>query len=101
MNESLKNTLKSNPSPIYSKSFSNRITTGNLSDDLSKINTVDWIIEVIIENLDIKKQLFSDIEKYRNPGTIISSNTSGIPINKLIEGRTDDFCQYFWWYCSM
>ena len=95
VNESLKNTLKSNPSPIYSKSFSNRIITGNLSDDISKINEVDWIIEVIIENLEIKKQLFSDIEKYRIPGTIISSNTSGIPINKMIEGRTDDFCQYF------
>ena len=95
VNDSLQNTLKSKPSPIYSKSFSSRITTGNLSDDISKINEVDWIIEVIIENLEIKQQLFSDIEKYRSPGTIISSNTSGIPINTMIEGRTDDFCQYF------
>tara|TARA_B100000579_G_scaffold54192_2_gene38005 strand:- start:21982 stop:24342 length:2361 start_codon:yes stop_codon:yes gene_type:complete len=95
VNDSLQSTLKSKPSPIYSKSFSSRITTGNLSDDISKINEADWIIEVIIENLEIKKQLFSDIEKYRSPGTIISSNTSGIPINTMIEGRTDDFCQYF------
>tara|TARA_B100000945_G_scaffold128359_1_gene102274 strand:+ start:1134 stop:3494 length:2361 start_codon:yes stop_codon:yes gene_type:complete len=95
VNDSLQSTLKSKPSPIYSKSFSTRIKTGNLSDDISKINEADWIIEVIVENLEIKKQLFSDIEKYRSPGTIISSNTSGIPINTMIEGRTDDFCQYF------
>ena len=95
VNESLQNTLKSKPSPIYSKSFVNRIKTGNLTDDISKISEVDWIIEVIIENLEIKKNLFQEIEKYRKPGTIISSNTSGIPINKMIEDRTDDFCQYF------
>ena len=95
VNDSLKNTLKSKPSPIYSKSFSNRITTGNLTDDISKISSVDWIIEVIIENIDIKKKLFENIEKHRLPGTIISSNTSGIPINKMIEGRTDNFCEYF------
>ena len=95
VNEYLKNTLISKPSPIYSKSFSNRIQTGNLEDDLQKINQVDWVIEVIIENLEIKKQLFEQIEKYRKPGTIISSNTSGIPINKMISDRSEDFCKYF------
>ena len=65
VNESLQNTLKSKPSPIYSKSFVNRIKTGNLTDDISKISEVDWIIEVIIENLEIKKNLFQNIEKYR------------------------------------
>lgn len=93
--ESLRNTLKTKPSPIYDKNFANRIETGNLSDDISKINGVDWIIEVIIENLEIKKQLFENIEKYRNPGTIVSSNTSGIPINKMIEGRSTNFCENF------
>ena len=95
VNEHLKNTLRSKPSPIYSKSFANRIQTGNLEDDLHKINQVDWVIEVIIENLEIKKQLFEQIEKHRKPGTIISSNTSGIPINKMISDRSEDFCKHF------
>ena len=95
VNEHLKNTLRSKPSPIYSKSFANRIHTGNLEDDLHKINQVDWVIEVIIENLEIKKQLFEQIEKHRKPGTIISSNTSGIPINKMISDRSEDFCKHF------
>ena len=84
VNTALKNTLKSKPSAIYSQSFTNRIQTGNLIDDLEKVSEADWIIEVIIENLDIKKQLFKDIEKHRKTGTIITSNTSGIPINKMM-----------------
>ena len=95
VNESLNNTLKSKPSPIYSKKFISRIKTGNLTDDLEKINDADWIIEVIIENLKIKKQLFENIEKYRKKGSIVSSNTSGIPINQMIEGRSEDFCKNF------
>ena len=94
--ESLNNTLKSKPSPIYKKNFANRITIGNLADDMAKIKKADWIIEVIIENLEIKKQLFEKIENYRNHGTIISSNTSGIPINKMIKGRSKDFCENFY-----
>ena len=95
VNESLKNTLKSKPSPIYSKKFINRIRTGNLTDDIAKISEADWIIEAIIENLEIKKTLFNNIEKYRKKNSIISSNTSGIPINQMIEGRSDDFCKNF------
>ena len=95
VNESLNNTLKSKPSPIYSKKFTNRIKTGNLSDDLEQINTADWIIEVIVENIEIKKELFEKLEKYRKDGSIISSNTSGIPINQMIEGRSADFCKNF------
>ena len=87
--------LKSNPSPIYRKSFASRIQTGNFEDDLSKISTCDWIIEVIIERLDIKLQLFEKVEKYRTPGTLISSNTSGIPIHLMNEGRSDDFKAHF------
>jgi len=91
VNDALKSTLKSNPSPIYSKKFINRITTGNIDDDLQKITEVDWIIEVVIERLDIKKQVFEKIEKFRKKGTIISSNTSGIPIESIIDGRSEDF----------
>ena len=95
VNESLDNTIKSKPSPIYSQKFINRINTGNLVDDLNKIAEADWIIEVIIENLQIKKGLFEKIEKYRKPNSIISSNTSGIPINQMIEGRSENFCNNF------
>jgi 3-hydroxyacyl-CoA dehydrogenase len=87
--------LKSNPSPIYRKSFASRIITGNFEDDLSKISSCDWIIEVVIERLDIKLQLFEKVEKYRTPGTLISSNTSGIPIHLMNEGRSDDFKAHF------
>ena len=87
--------LKSNPSPIYRKSFASRIQTGNFEDDLPKISSCDWIIEVVIERLDIKLQLFEKVEKYRTPGTLISSNTSGIPIHLMNEGRSEDFKAHF------
>jgi 3-hydroxyacyl-CoA dehydrogenase len=95
VNDSLNAALKSKPSPIYKKSFSNRITTGNIEDDISKINTADWIIEVVVERLDIKKIVFEKIEKHRKPGTLITSNTSGIPIKFMSEGRSDDFQKHF------
>jgi len=87
--------LKSNPSPIYSKSFAKRITTGNFDDDMSKISDYDWIIEVVVERLDIKQKVFETVEKYRKSGTLITSNTSGIPIHLMTEGRSDDFKQHF------
>ena len=87
----LMSTLKSNPSAIYRKSFASRITTGNFDDDLSKISECDWVMEVVIERLDIKQQVFTNVEKYRKPGTLITSNTSGIPIHMMLEGRSDDF----------
>ncbi|EKF55318.1 3-hydroxyacyl-CoA dehydrogenase [Galbibacter marinus] len=95
VNENLQAALKSNPSPIYNKKFANRISTGNLEDDISKIKDVDWIIEVVIERLDIKKSVFQSIEKHRTPGTLITSNTSGIPIHFMNEGRSDDFQKHF------
>lgn len=95
VNDSLTSTLKSNPSPIYRKSFAKRIKTGNFDDDLKLIADCDWIIEVVIERLDIKKQLFDKVEQFRKPGTLISSNTSGIPIEMMLEGRSDDFQAYF------
>tara|TARA_B100001142_G_scaffold328927_1_gene390436 strand:+ start:9433 stop:11823 length:2391 start_codon:yes stop_codon:yes gene_type:complete len=91
VNDALKKTLKSQPSPIYIKEFSSRITTGNLDDDLPKISEADWTIEVVTEKLDVKKKVFEKIEEHRRKGTIVSSNTSGIPIESLIEGRSDDF----------
>ncbi|MGS4344287.1 3-hydroxyacyl-CoA dehydrogenase/enoyl-CoA hydratase family protein [Myroides odoratus] len=91
----LTNALKSKPAPIYTPRFANRITVGNLEDDLAKIKDVDWIIEVVIERLDIKKSVFENIEKHRKPGTLITSNTSGIPMKLLVEGRSTDFQQHF------
>ena len=95
VNEALESTLKSKPSPIYSKEFISRIITGNLEDDMHKVSAVDWIIEVVVEKLDIKKQVFKKIEKFRKEGSLISSNTSGIPIESMIEGRSDDFKKHF------
>jgi len=95
VNDHLANALKSNPSPIYSQKFANRITTGNTTDNLSEIATCDWIIEVVVERLDIKKQVFEQIDKFRKPGTLITSNTSGIPIKYMSEGRSDDFQVHF------
>ncbi len=95
VNDALQFALKTNPSPIYSKRFISRIVTGNFSDNMQLIADCDWIIEVVIERLDIKKQIFEQVEKYRKPGTIISSNTSGIPIHLMLEGRTEDFQQHF------
>lgn len=93
--ESLAKLPKASPALLYSPKFVDRITAGNFDDDLEKIKNTDWIIEVVVERLDIKKSVYEKIEKYRKPGTLVSSNTSGIPIHFLIEGRSDDFKKYF------
>ncbi len=95
VNDSLKHALKTNPAPLYDKTTVDRITTGNFDDDLAGIADCDWIIEVVIERLDIKKQVFEKVEKYRKEGTLITSNTSGIPIHQLTEGRSEDFVAHF------
>ncbi|MFD0797770.1 3-hydroxyacyl-CoA dehydrogenase NAD-binding domain-containing protein [Maribacter chungangensis] len=95
VNDSLAAALKSKPSPIYHQKFSGRITTGNLEDDIAKVSKVDWIIEVVVERLDIKKTVFENLEKHRTPGTLITSNTSGIPIKFMSEGRSEDFQKHF------
>ncbi|MCF6295045.1 MAG: 3-hydroxyacyl-CoA dehydrogenase NAD-binding domain-containing protein [Flavobacteriaceae bacterium] len=95
VNDSLKTSLKSKPSPIYLQKFASRITTGNLEDDISKVKDVDWIIEVVVERLDIKKTVFENLDKHRTPGTLITSNTSGIPIKFMSEGRSEDFQKHF------
>ena len=93
--DALNAAIKMKPAPFYSKNFISRITTGNFDDDLSKVSEVDWILEVVIERLDIKEQVFTNVEKYRKEGTIISSNTSGIPINSMLKGRSEDFKKNF------
>jgi 3-hydroxyacyl-CoA dehydrogenase len=95
VNDALVFALKSNPSPIYDKAFANRITTGNFEDDMKLISEADWIIEVVVENLDIKKKVLGTVDSLRKPGTLITSNTSGIPIHLMDEGRTDDFKAHF------
>ncbi|HEY6899090.1 MAG TPA: 3-hydroxyacyl-CoA dehydrogenase NAD-binding domain-containing protein, partial [Puia sp.] len=95
VNDSLAAALKSNPSPVYTRDVAKRITTGNFTDNLKDIAGCDWVIEVVVERLDIKQQLFTEVEKYRKPGTLITSNTSGIPIHLMTEGRSEDFRKHF------
>ncbi len=95
VNESLAHALKSKPSPIYHQSFADKISTGNMEDDIAKVKDVDWIIEVVVERLDIKKQVLENLEKHRTPGTLITTNTSGIPIHFMSKGRSEDFQKHF------
>jgi len=95
VNDALMAALKSKPSPIYNQKFAQRITTGNLEDDIAKVAEVDWIMEVVVERLDIKKMVFENLEKHRTPGTLITSNTSGIPIKFMSEGRSEEFQKHF------
>lgn len=95
VNGALKSALKSKPAALYQKGFASRISTGNFDDDLQKIDTCDWIIEVVIERLDIKQQVFEKVDKIRKKGSLITSNTSGIPIHMMMEGRSDDFKAHF------
>lgn len=95
VNTALDTAVKSKPAPLYDKAFVSRITTGNFDDDMPKIADCDWIIEVVVERLDIKQQVFEKVEKFRKPGTLITSNTSGIPIHMMAAGRSDDFRKNF------
>ena len=95
VNDALTAAVKSNPSPVYTKDVVKRITTGNFDDNMKDIAGCDWIIEVVVERLDIKKQIFDKVEQFRKPGTLITSNTSGIPIHMMAEGRSDDFKKHF------
>jgi 3-hydroxyacyl-CoA dehydrogenase len=95
VDDSLNAAIKSNPSPLYISSAAKLITTGNFTDDIATIAKADWIIEVVVERLDIKKIIYDEVEKYRKPGTLVSSNTSGIPIHLMAEGRSEDFQKHF------
>jgi len=95
VNDALTAAAKSNPSPLYTHAIVKRITTGNFDDHLKDISTCDWVIEVVVERLDIKRQLFDKVEQFRKPGSLITSNTSGIPIHLMAEGRSEDFKKHF------
>jgi 3-hydroxyacyl-CoA dehydrogenase len=95
VNDSLTASLKSKPSPIYHQSFAKRITTGNFDDDLAKIKDYDWVIEVVVERLDIKQMVFEKVDKLRKPGTLVSTNTSGISVEAMLDGRSQDFQDHF------
>ena len=95
VNDSLQAAIKSNPSPLYHKDAVKKIATGNFDDDMKNIADCDWVIEVVVERLDIKKSVYEKVEQFRKPGTLITSNTSGIPIHMLNEGRSDDFKKNF------
>ena len=95
VNDALQAAIKSNPSPVFTKEVVKRITTGNFEDNLKEIAHCDWIIEVVVERLDIKQQLYEKVEQFHKPGTLITSNTSGIPIHLMAEGRSEDFKKHF------
>lgn len=95
VNQALQNAISASPAPLYHKSFANRITTGNFEDDFEKIADADWVIEVVVERLDIKKQIFEKVEQFRHPNSLVSSNTSSIPIHLLAEGRSANFKAHF------
>jgi 3-hydroxyacyl-CoA dehydrogenase len=95
VNDSLQAAIKSNPSPVFYKDAVKKVATGNFEDDMKDIAGCDWIIEVVVERLDIKKSVYERVEQFRKPGTLITSNTSGIPIHLLSEGRSEDFKKNF------
>jgi 3-hydroxyacyl-CoA dehydrogenase len=93
-NDALQAALKSRPAAFYSPKFARRIEIGNFDDDLPRIKECDWIIEVVIENMEIKKGLYKKVAEHRKKGTIVSSNTSGLSINEMAAGLDDEFCQH-------
>lgn len=95
VNKAFETAVKSKPAPLYNQKFADRIQLGNFDDNMKDIAGYDWIIEVVVENLEIKKKVFEQVEKYRKPGTLITSNTSGIPIHLMLEGRSEDFQKNF------
>lgn len=95
VNGALTKAIKSRPAPLFDNAFASRITTGNFEDDFEKIGDCDWVIEVVIERLDIKRQVFEQVDKYRKKGALVTSNTSGIPIHLMTEGRSEDFQAHF------
>jgi len=95
VNSALDTAVKSNPSPVFTKKVLNRITTGNFEDNMKDIASCDWTIEAVIENLDIKKKVYDEVEKFRKPGTLITTNTSGIPVHLMAENRSEDFKKHF------
>src|SRR5437016_11957894 len=82
---------KSKPGAFFEPSLARLVTVGNFEDDLKRLAEVDWIVEAVVENLEIKRGLLKKVEAIRRPGTIITTNTSGLPVQKIAEGFSDDF----------
>lgn len=95
VNDSFQAMLKASPASLYTPKFAERIKLGNFDDNLKEIATYDWVIEVVVERLDIKRSVYERVEQFRKPGTLITSNTSGIPMHLLAEGRSEDFRRNF------
>ena len=95
VDSALQNSIRSKPAPLYHKSFASRISTGNFEDDFEKISDADWIIEVVVERLDIKQQIFEKVDHNRKNNSLVTSNTSSIPMHLLSEGRSDNFKAHF------
>ncbi|MBX3240321.1 MAG: 3-hydroxyacyl-CoA dehydrogenase [Chitinophagaceae bacterium] len=95
VNDALAAAVKSNPSPVYTRDVVKNIKTGNFTDNMKDIAGCDWVIEVVVERLDIKQKVLAEVDQYRKPGTLITSNTSGIPIHLMAEGRSEDFKKHF------
>ena len=95
VNSALQNSIRSKPAPLYHKSFASRISTGNFEDDFEKISDADWIIEVVVERLDIKQQIFEKVDNHRKNNSLVTSNTSSIPMHLLSRGRSDNFKTHF------
>src|SRR6476620_2373630 len=87
----LESAKKSKPAAFFEPALARLVTVGNLEDDLKHLSEVDWIIEAVVENLEIKRALLKKVEAVRKPGTIVSTNTSGLPVAKIAEGFSDDF----------
>jgi 3-hydroxyacyl-CoA dehydrogenase len=87
----LEGARKSKPAAFMDASLARFVTVGNFEDDLKKLAEVDWIIEAVVENLELKRSLLKKVEAVRRPGTIITTNTSGLPVGKIAEGFSDDF----------
>jgi 3-hydroxyacyl-CoA dehydrogenase len=94
-NTSIQKLLKQKPAPLAVKKNLALIEAGNLEDDLIRLKDVDWVIEVVVENLTVKQQVFEKVDQYRKQGSIISSNTSGISVEAMVEGRSEDFKKHF------
>ncbi|HVE62035.1 MAG TPA: 3-hydroxyacyl-CoA dehydrogenase family protein, partial [Chitinophagaceae bacterium] len=95
VNDALQSAIKSNPSPVYHKDAVKKVIIGNFDDNLKDIAGYDWVIEVVVERLDIKRSLYEKVDGFRKPGTLVTSNTSGIPIHLLSEHRSADFKKHF------
>ncbi len=93
--QALQTAIKSKPAPLYKQEYAKRITVGNFTDDMEKLGDYDWIIEVVVERLDIKRKVLGQVDQVRRKGSLVTTNTSGIPIHQIQEGMSEDFRQHF------